>query len=245
MNKTQPIKIRQPEESLLPKGLPSIQIAPSLLSANFAILAEEIRKVEEGGADLLHVDIMDGHFVPNITIGPPVVQSLKAVTRIPLDVHLMIERPENFFEDFRQAGADILTIHQEACHHLHRSIQAIKEKGMKAGVAINPSTPVHILDCILPEVDQIVIMSVNPGFGGQQFIPLALSKIKDLRNMIRQAKLDNKVSILVDGGIKLDNCLSVAQAGADILVLGSGIFHTPDPAATVRKVRELIEAGQP
>jgi len=239
MNKTQPIQIRQSE------GLPQIQIAPSLLSANFANLAEEICKVEEGGADLLHVDVMDGHFVPNITIGPPVVQSLKAVTRIPLDVHLMIEHPEDFFEDFRQAGADILTIHQEVCHHLHRSIQAIKEKGMKAGVAINPSTPVHILDCILSEVDQVVIMSVNPGFGGQQFIPFALSKIREVRNMIRQAGLDDKVSILVDGGIKLDNCLSVAQAGANIIVLGSGIFHTPDPTATVKKVRGLIEMGQP
>jgi ribulose-phosphate 3-epimerase len=239
MNNIQPTQIR------LPEGLPPIQIAPSLLSANFANLAEEIRKVEEGGADLLHVDVMDGHFVPNITIGPPVIQSLKAVTRIPLDVHLMIEHPEDFFEEFRQAGADILTIHQEVCHHLHRSIQAIKEKGMRAGVAINPSTPVHILDCILPEVDQIVIMSVNPGFGGQQFIPFALSKIRELRDMIRQAGLDDKVSILVDGGIKLDNCLSVVQAGADIIVLGSGIFHTPDPAATVKKVRGLVGMGQP
>ncbi|MEW5800671.1 MAG: ribulose-phosphate 3-epimerase [bacterium] len=222
-----------------------IQIAPSLLSANFATLAEEIHKVEEGGADLLHVDVMDGHFVPNITVGSPVVQSLKKVTRIPLDVHLMIEHPEDFIDDFWQAGADILTIHQEACHHLHRSIQAIKEKGMKAGIALNPSTPVHVLDCILPEVDQVVIMSVNPGFGGQQFIPFALLKIKTLRDMIDKEQLEDKVSILVDGGIKLDNCLSVTQAGADIIVLGSGIFHTQDPSATVRKVRGLVEAGLP
>ncbi|MEW6378670.1 MAG: ribulose-phosphate 3-epimerase [bacterium] len=222
-----------------------VRIAPSLLSANFASLADEIRKVEEGGADLLHIDVMDGHFVPNITIGPPVVQSLKAVTRIPLDVHLMIEHPDAYCEDFRQAGADILTIHWEACHHLHRSIQVIKEKGMKAGVAINPSTPVHALDCVLPDVDQVVVMSVNPGFGGQQFIPFALSKIRALRDMIIRAELDDRVDILVDGGIKLDNCLSVTQAGANIIVLGSGIFHTPDPVATVKKIRGLIETGLP
>ncbi|MCL6583308.1 MAG: ribulose-phosphate 3-epimerase [bacterium] len=222
-----------------------IRIAPSLLSANFASLAEEIRKVEEGGADLLHIDVMDGHFVPNITIGPPVVQSLRAVTKTPLDVHLMIEHPEDYFEEFRQAGADILTIHWEVCHHLHRSIQVIKEKGMRAGIAINPSTPVQVLECMLSEVDQIVIMSVNPGFGGQRFIPFALSKIRTLRQMISQAGLDERVDILVDGGIKLDNCLEVIQAGANIIVLGSGIFYTSDPAATVRKVRGLIEMGVP
>lgn len=222
-----------------------VRIAPSLLSANFATLAEEIRKVEEGGADLLHIDVMDGHFVPNITIGPPVVQSLKAVTKTPLDVHLMIEHPDAYCEDFCQAGADILTIHWEVCHHLHRSIQVIKEKGMKAGVAINPSTPVHVLECMLPDIDQVVIMSVNPGFGGQRFIPFALSKIRALRDMIIRAELDDRVDILVDGGIKLDNCLSVTQAGANIIVLGSGIFHTPDPVATVKKIRGLIETGLP
>ncbi len=221
----------------------SIRIAPSLLSANFASLADEINKVEEGGADLLHVDVMDGHFVPNITIGPPVVKSIKGATRLPLDVHLMIEQPGNFFEDFQKAGADILTIHQEACPHLHGRIQAIKEMGMKAGVAINPSTPLHTLDCILPEVDQVVIMSVNPGFGGQQFIPSALLKIEALRHQITQAGLEDKVSILVDGGIKLDNCLSVIQAGADIIVLGSGIFHTPNPTATVKQIKGLAEMG--
>ena len=220
-----------------------IQIAPSILSANFAALAEEIHRVEEGGADLLHVDVMDGHFVPNITIGPPVVQSLKKVTKIPMDVHLMIECPEDFLEDFRQAGADILTIHQEGCRHLHRSLQVIKEKGMKAGVAINPSTPVHSLDCILNMVDQVVIMSVNPGFGGQKFISSAFSKIKELRAKIDRAGLGGKVNILVDGGIKPDNCLDVAQAGADILVLGSGIFHTPDPTTTVKDIKGLIETG--
>ncbi len=217
----------------------SIQIAPSILSANFAKLAEEIYKVEEGGADLLHVDVMDGHFVPNITIGAPVVKSLKKVTRIPLDVHLMIEKPENFIEDFQQAGTQILTVHQEVSHHLHRIIQAIKERGMKAGVAINPSTPINVLDCILPEVDQVVVMSVNPGFGGQKFIPYAISKIKALRNLITQSGL--KTNILVDGGIKPDNCLSVVKAGADIIVLGSGIFHTPDPMETVKKIRNTLE----
>ena len=216
----------------------AIQIAPSILSANFAKLAEEIYKVEEGGADLLHVDVMDGHFVPNITIGAPVVKSLKKITRIPLDVHLMIEKPENFIEDFKQAGSQILTIHQEVSRHLHRNIQAIKERGMKAGVAINPSTPIHVLDCILPEVDQVVVMSVNPGFGGQKFIPSAISKIKALRNLITKSGL--KINILVDGGIKADNCLSVVKAGADIIVLGSGIFHTPDPMETVKKIRETL-----
>ena len=217
----------------------SVQIAPSILSANFAKLAEEINKVEEGGADLLHIDVMDGHFVPNITIGAPVVKSLKKIARIPLDVHLMIEKPENFIEDFHQAGTQILTIHQEVSPHLYRTIQAIKERGIKAGVAINPSTPIHVLDCILTEVDQVVVMSVNPGFGGQKFIPSAISKIKALRNLITKSGL--KINILVDGGIKLDNCLSVVKAGADIIVLGSGIFHTPDPMETVKKIKKTLE----
>jgi ribulose-phosphate 3-epimerase len=215
-----------------------VQIAPSILSANFAALAEEIRKVEAGGADLLHVDVMDGHFVPNITIGPPVVESIKKVTHIPLDVHLMVKNPESFIDDFWRSGADVLTIHQETCYHLHRCIQAIKEKGMKAGVAMNPSTPVHGLDCVLSELDQVVVMSVNPGFGGQQFIPFTLQKIKALKSLISRSDLEAK--ILVDGGIKLDNCLSVVRAGADIIVLGSGIFHSPDPTEMVIKIKEML-----
>ena len=215
-----------------------VSIAPSILSADFAALAEEIRKVEAGGADLLHVDVMDGHFVPNITIGPPVVESLKKVTQIPLDVHLMIEHPESFIDDFWRSGADILTIHQEACYHLHRCIQAIREKGMKAGVAINPSTPVHALDCVLSELDQVVVMSVNPGFGGQQFIPFTLQKIKVLKSLMSQSDLE--AGILVDGGIKLDNCLSVVRAGADIIVLGSGIFHAPNSTGMVIKIKEML-----
>ncbi|MGA1875189.1 MAG: ribulose-phosphate 3-epimerase [bacterium] len=218
-----------------------VRIAPSILSANFAALAEEIQEVEAGGADLLHVDVMDGHFVPNITIGPPVVESLKKVTRLPLDVHLMIENPESFIDDFWRSGADILTIHQEACYHLHRCIQAIREKGMKAGVAINPSTPVHALDCVLSELDQVVVMSVNPGFGGQQFIPFTLQKIKVLKSLMNQSDLE--VKILVDGGIKLDNCLSVVRAGADIIVLGSGIFHAPNSTEMVIKIKEMLASG--
>lgn len=219
---------------------PLVQIAPSLLSANFASLAEGIQQVEEGGADLLHLDIMDGHFVPNITIGPPVIESIKKVSKLPLDVHLMIERPENFLDDFAKAGADILTIHQEACHHLHGHIQTIKEKGMRAGVALNPSTPWQVLDWVLPELDQVVIMSVNPGFGGQQFIPFCLEKIRSLKDQITARKL--KARILVDGGIKMDNCGQVVAAGADIVVLGSGIYHTPDPTDTVKRVRQIISS---
>ncbi len=215
-----------------------VQIAPSILSADFARLAEEIKKVEAGGADLLHIDVMDGHFVPNITIGPPVVNSIKKITHLPLDVHLMIENPDDYIEDFARAGSDILTIHQETCYHLHRNIQEIQEKGMKAGVALNPATPLQVLECILPEIDQVVIMSVNPGFGGQKFIFSTLEKIKALHNMIIVENF--KAKILVDGGIKLDNCLRVAQAGADIIVVGSGIFHTPDPTKTVVEIKQII-----
>ncbi|MDH3455065.1 MAG: ribulose-phosphate 3-epimerase, partial [Desulfuromonadales bacterium] len=193
-----------------------IKIAPSILSADFSRLGEDIQAVDRAGADYIHVDVMDGHFVPNITIGPLVVAALRKVTDKPLDVHLMIENPDLYIPEFARAGADIITVHQEAVPHLHRTVQLIKSLGKKAGVSLNPATPVETLDVILDELDLVLVMSVNPGFGGQAFIPSALDKIRALRQRIAQRGLATELE--VDGGVKLDNIGEVVAAGADVLV---------------------------
>jgi ribulose-phosphate 3-epimerase len=214
----------------------TVKVAPSILSADFARLGEEIKAVEAAGADLIHVDVMDGHFVPNITIGPLVVAAARKATKLPLDVHLMIENPELSLSDFAKAGADYLTVHAEAATHLHRLIQSIREhKNVKAGVSLNPATPLQTLDDILGDIDMVLIMSVNPGFGGQAFIPSALDKIRRLRKMIDDRKLT--VDIEVDGGVKPENAREIAAAGADILVAGSAVFGAKDYAAAVKGIR--------
>ena len=214
-----------------------VKIAPSVLSADFGALAEEVAKVEPE-ADLFHVDVMDGHFVPNITIGPLVVEAIHRRTRVPLDVHLMIQNPERYISAFAQAGASYLTVHAEACPHLHRTIQQIRETGAKPGVALNPSTSLHTVEHILDQVDLILLMSVNPGFGGQSFIPFILKKIEEMARRLQ--RLEPRPELEVDGGIKIENCRAVAQAGATILVAGSAIFGAPDPRAAVIKMREQV-----
>ena len=214
-------------------------IAPSILSADFSRLGEEVKAVEKVGADWIHVDVMDGHFVPNITIGPLVVEVVKRATDLPLDVHLMIEDPDRYLEDFARAGSTLMTVQVEACVHLHRTIQAIKALDVKAGVALNPATPLSTIEWILEDVDLILIMSVNPGFGGQKFIPQALQKISALKPMIR-AKNPN-VLIEVDGGINQETIRSAAEAGADVFVAGSAIFGSSDYGKTMGKLRSLIE----
>jgi ribulose-phosphate 3-epimerase len=214
----------------------TIKIAPSILSADFSRLGEEIRAVEAAGADIIHVDVMDGHFVPNITIGPLVVDAARKATKLPLDVHLMIKNPERYIADFAKAGADYLTVHVEAADHLHRLVQNIREhRGVKAGVSLNPATPLESLDYILGDVDMVLLMSVNPGFGGQAFIPSALDKIRRLRQIINDRKLS--VEIEVDGGVKPENGPVIAAAGADILVAGSAVFGAADYAAAIRGIR--------
>ena len=210
-------------------------IAPSILSADFARLADEIAAVERAGADLLHIDVMDGHFVPNLTVGPPIVKALKNVTALPLDVHLMITNADAFISDFAKAGANYLTVHVEACPHLHRTIQSIKEHGVKAGVTINPATPIHSLEAILPEVDLVLIMSVNPGFGGQKFIESCLPKVRGIRQMLDH--IGSRALLEVDGGVKADNAAQVLDAGADVLVAGSAIFSSQDYAASIAALR--------
>ena len=202
-----------------------VRIAPSILSSDFGHLADEIAAVEQAGADLVHVDVMDGHFVPNLTIGPPIVEALRKVTSLPLDVHLMMTNPDAFIMEFADAGATYLTVHVEACPHLHRTIQSVKEKGVKAGVTLNPATPLSSVEEILPDVDLLLIMSVNPGFGGQRFIPRVLDKIKQARAMIDRT--GRPVLLEVDGGVKVDNAAAIVAAGADILVAGSAIFEAP------------------
>ena len=213
-----------------------IKISPSILSADFSRLGEDVQAVDRAGADYIHIDVMDGHFVPNITIGPLVVDALRKVTAKPLDVHLMIENPDLYIPDFAKAGADIITVHQEAVPHLHRTVQLIKSLGKKAGVSLNPATPVETLDVILDELDLVLIMSVNPGFGGQSFIPSALDKIRALRQRITQRGLSTELE--VDGGVKIDNIREVVAAGADVLVAGSAVFNTEDYAATITALRE-------
>jgi ribulose-phosphate 3-epimerase len=214
-----------------------VKIAPSVLSADFGRLAEEVAKVE-GVADLLHVDVMDGHFVPNITIGPPVVESIHRHTRLPLDVHLMIEAPECYIGAFARAGAAFLTVHVETCPHLHRTIQQIREAGVKPGVALNPATPIQSVEHVLDQVDLFLIMSVNPGFGGQTFIPFAMGKIGALAR--RLVGVQPRPELAVDGGLNGHNCRAVVEAGATTLVMGSTVFGAPDPKAAVLEIRERI-----
>lgn len=215
----------------------SIEIAPSILAANFASLGEEMRAAEQGGAAVIHVDVMDGHFVPNISIGVPVVESLRKATHLPLDVHLMIERPEQYIEAFSKAGADRILVHHEATHHLDRVLGVIREHGAEAGAAINPATPVMMLGEVLDRVDTVLVMSVNPGFGGQKFIPAALEKIRGLKQL--RARYNYGFRIEVDGGIGPENVAEIVAAGAETLVAGTTIFHTADPAAAVRQMRQL------
>lgn len=213
-----------------------IKVAPSILSADFSRLGEEIKAVEASGADMIHVDVMDGHFVPNITIGPPVVSAIRRVTKLPLDVHLMITNPEQYISAFAGSGADIITVHVETPYHLNRLIQSIREhSGVRASVSLNPATPLTSLDYILDDIDMVLIMSVNPGFGGQAFIPSALEKIVRLRKRIDERGL--KTQIEVDGGIKPENAAEIAGAGADILVAGSAIFGQKDYAMAIRGIK--------
>ncbi|HPP31538.1 MAG TPA: ribulose-phosphate 3-epimerase [Soehngenia sp.] len=211
------------------------RIAPSILSADFLNLKQEILDIQLGGADLIHLDVMDGNFVPNITFGMPIIKSIKKISSIPLDVHLMIDKPERYIDDFIDAGADILTIHAEATTHLHRTIQLIKSRGIKAGVSLNPATPLDILEYIMDELDMILIMSVNPGFGGQSFIKAVERKIETLKNRISSDY--SSILIEVDGGIKLDNAKHIAELGADILVIGSDIFSYNDVRARTEQFK--------
>jgi ribulose-phosphate 3-epimerase len=214
-----------------------IEIAPSILAANFAKLGDDVRIVEEAGADIIHVDIMDGHFVPNISLGIPVVASLRKATHLPLDVHLMIEHPELYIEDFIRAGGSRILVHQEATVHLDRALAMIRELGAEAGAAINPATPVSMLSEVLDKVDTVLVMTVNPGFGGQKFIPNTYEKIRQLNQM--RARYNASFRIEVDGGVEPENTAELAQAGANTFVAGTSIFHTADPAAATRQLKKL------
>ncbi|EOD01322.1 ribulose-phosphate 3-epimerase [Caldisalinibacter kiritimatiensis] len=214
------------------------KLSPSLLSADFGRLAEQIKEVETGGADLIHLDVMDGHFVPNISLGIPVIKSLRKVTKLPFDVHLMIEKPERYIEDFVNAGADIITVHQEVSPHLHRTIQNIKSYDVKAGIAINPSTPLENIKYVLNDIDMVLVMTVNPGFGGQSLIKEMKHKIIELKRMIKDKGLN--VEIEVDGGVKLENVREVIDWGADVIVAGSAIFKAEDVIKQTKKFKDLI-----
>jgi ribulose-phosphate 3-epimerase len=218
----------------LTSSAPVIELAPSILSADFARLAEQIRGATAGGASLVHVDVMDGHFVPNITIGPPVVKSLRKATDLPLDCHLMIENPDLFIPEFVEAGADWISVHQEACVHLNRTLQLIRSHDVLAGVVINPATPVDTLSEVLDLVDYVLVMSVNPGFGGQKFIPGALRKIRQLADLRAHSGLNYRIE--VDGGIALDTVADVVRAGAEVLVAGNAIFGAGDPTSNAQKL---------
>ncbi|HEX4416827.1 MAG TPA: ribulose-phosphate 3-epimerase [Kofleriaceae bacterium] len=217
-----------------------VKIAPSILSADFGRLADEVRAI--ASADYVHVDVMDGHFVPNLTIGPVVVEAVRKATELPLDVHLMIEDAERWVASYAKAGADVIGVHAEACPHLHRTVHQIRELGKRASVVLNPATPLEAIEWVLGDVDQVLIMSVNPGFGGQKFIASALDKIRQLRAMIDRRGL--QVDIEVDGGIKVDNVAAVCAAGANVIVSGSGIFGTKDYAATIAEMRAHGEAAR-
>ena len=225
----------------------TVQIAPSILSADFARLGDAVAAAERGGADLIHVDVMDGHFVPNITIGVPVVKSLKRIATVPLDVHLMIEEPDRYIEAFADAGAAMISVHVEVLRHLHRTVHALKALGVKAGVVLNPATPVDVLVDIAADVDYVLLMSVNPGFGGQTFIPRSESKLRELRALLDAA--GNPAPIEIDGGIDQHNVARVVSAGARILVAGSAIFNTPDPERATRDLKAAaigaLAAGAP
>ena len=225
--------VRIPPGVIVPTA---VEVAPSILAADFACLGDAIRAVESGGASTLHVDVMDGHFVPNISIGVPVVASLRKATRLTLDVHLMIENPEQYIEAFAAAGADMISVHQEATPHLDRALAMIREHGCKPGAVINPATPVATLSEVLDKLDHVLVMSVNPGFGGQAFIPGALGKIRQLQELRRSYNYDFRIE--VDGGIGPENVAQVVRAGAQILVAGTSVFHTPDPAQAVRSMMQ-------
>ena len=214
------------------------KIAPSILSADFTKLGEEIRAVEKAGADYIHIDVMDGHFVPNITIGPMVVKAVRQVTDLPLDVHLMIENAESFIDAFKEAGADILTVHAEAVKHLQRTLAYIRDQGMRAGVSLNPATPLSVLDYVLEDTDMVLVMTVNPGFEGQKFIPSMIPKVKALSEIIRSKGL--KVDIEVDGGIGPDTISEISSAGANVFVAGSAIFYSRDYKETISLMRSRM-----
>ncbi len=215
------------------------QIAPSILAADFARLDQQIQAAKRGGAEMVHLDVMDGHFVPNLSIGPPVISSIRRATDLFLDCHLMIEEPDRFVADFVKAGVQRLTIHQEACRHLNRSLQLIRDYGVLPGVTINPATPVSTLEEVLDMVDLVLVMSVNPGFGGQKFLPATLDKTRQLDRIRRERRLSFHIEM--DGGIDLDNVQEVVRAGCDIVVAGSSIFGSPDPAAQVEAMRQAME----
>ena len=213
-----------------------IKLAQSILSADFARLLEDVKKVEKAGCEYLHIDVMDGHFVPNITLGPAIVKSLRKDVNMVFDAHLMIENPDNYIKEFADAGCDIIVVHQEACTHLHRTIQNIKSHGVKAGVALNPATPIETIKYVLEDVDMVLLMSVNPGFGGQSYIPVVTKKIKELRALIDEMGLD--IDIEVDGGVKPSNISEVVNAGANVIVAGSAIFNAGDIDEAVKSLRE-------
>ena len=213
-----------------------IKLAPSILSADFAKLLEDVKKVEKAGCEYLHIDVMDGHFVPNITLGPGIVKSLRKDVNMVFDTHLMIENPDNYIKDFVDAGSDLIVVHVEACRHLHRTIQNLKSHNVKAGVALNPATPIETIKHILQDVDMVLIMTVNPGFGGQSFIESMIDKIKELKQLIDEKKLN--VDIQVDGGIKPSNIHQVVEAGANIIVAGSAIFNSENIEETVKLMRK-------
>ena len=213
-----------------------IQFAPSILSADFARLLEDVKKVEKAGCEYLHIDVMDGHFVPNITLGPGIVKSLRKDVNMVFDAHLMIENPDNYIKEFADAGCDIIVVHQEACTHLHRTIQNIKSHGIKAGVALNPATPIETIKYVLQDVDMVLLMSVNPGFGGQSYIPGVTEKIKELKALIDEMNLD--IDIEVDGGVKPSNIAEVVNAGANVIVAGSAIFNADDIDEAVKSLRK-------
>ncbi len=218
------------------------KIAPSILSADFSRLGDEIRAVESAGADYIHIDVMDGHFVPNITIGPLIVEAVRKVTTLPLDVHLMIEYPDLYIPEFARAGADIIVVHAESTNHLHRSIQLIKSLGKKAGVSLNPATPLELLDYIVDDLDLVLLMTVNPGFGGQSFIDACLPKIRTLRAMLDQR--GSEAELEVDGGVKLSNIAQISHAGADVFVAGSAVFGVSDYAGTIAELKRLAHQTQ-
>jgi ribulose-phosphate 3-epimerase len=215
------------------------KIAPSILSADFSRLGEEVRAVEAGGADYIHVDVMDGHFVPNITIGPLVVEAVRKITHLPLDVHLMISNPEMYIPEFAKAGADIIVIHAEATVHLHRALQLIKSFGKKAGVALNPGTSLSTLEYVLSDLDLVLLMTVNPGFGGQSFIEACIPKIQSLRGMLDRMGLETELE--VDGGVKTDNIDRISHAGADVFVAGSAVFGSRDYAGTISELKRRAQ----
>ena len=214
-----------------------MKIAPSILSADFAALGEAVARVEAGGADQLHVDVMDGRFVPNITIGPPVIESIRKRTRLPLDVHLMIVEPERYIETFVGAGADLVTVHAEACTHLNRILHQIREAGAKAGVALNPSTPPEAIEWVLDDLDLVLVMSVNPGFGGQSFIPSSIAKVRQVKTLVGKRPIE----VSVDGGVNRDKAGPLAHAGANVLVAGTAVFGAQDPAQAVKDLRSASE----